>query len=134
MNVKMTVNLQDYIKKLAGAKEAMEEWKDYITDMEANIIAELNEQGIEIPESGSVKMEGLTIVASKRRDWDQACLAEFAALHPDLAGAIFVREIKPATKEKIDRFLLSHNPAKEELIGCFEEKQNKPSFRVTCES
>ena len=138
ITAKLTATLQANIDKLAQAKKSMDDWKAYALGIEEAIADELEkEQGIVVNPVGvedvaTVKVgEHLVIVGSIQRDWDQGCLAELAVSYPDLIGSILVREFKPASKEKVDKFITHDTPAAKALAGCFEETPRKSSFRVT---
>lgn len=128
----LTPSLQVAIENLKRAKAAIVEWEAYRLNIEAEIVKDLEKQGVFLPEAGSVEVgPDLMIICQERRDYDQGCLAEFVQKHEYLEGTVFVRELKPAKKELVDSFLASENPAVADLKACFKMATVKPSFRTT---
>lgn len=131
INTYMTPSISAKIKDLARAKQVISEWDEYRLQVERLILAELGEAGVTLPDSGTVTVgEELQIVCSTRRDWDQGCLALFAAKHPEQVGATLMHELKPISKDAVDSFLASAHPGAAELRDCFAERSIKPSFRL----
>lgn len=129
--VYMTPSMMVDLENLKRAKAAIKDWEAYQLEMEGKLLDAVKDQGVTLPDSGSVELgDDALIVCMLRRDWVQGCLAEFVERHPDQVGSILVKEWKPVSKEKVDAFMASHHPGAEELKSCFTEKSQKPSFRI----
>jgi hypothetical protein len=120
-----TEYVQSLLAGLDQAKQALAQWNEYKTQIEAVLKDTLNltdqdalSQQLFVKRAGSMTLkpcEGLEAKFSVELSFDQAKIAETILAHPELIGLVVKTQYMPASAKAVFTLLAHHTPASESV-------------------